>query len=152
MKSLHEATEDDIREVLLSIAGGSLPSQVMSERFDASPKDLQVTLQSWMKQYKEDMPFGEEVATETILTKEGALRRLAVLALYSEQEETQRKAVMDIAKIQKWVDDSTTVLNTLMSGSMQDLEKYFTEHTDQLEQVLHQARSRGALQGKSEPH
>lgn len=131
MKLLSEATPQDISSVLRLIAAGEKPSSAVLSIFNVSVQDAEAIGRMWVESHKSETLVDDDA----ILTKEGALKRLAVLALYSEDEETQRKATMDIAKLQKWVEDPSAVNLNILNGSMQDIENFLLAHSARLKEL-----------------
>ena len=145
MKHLNEATPEDVTQFLSLCALGEKPVNAILSIFNVTEKDAEVVSKQWLLEHKTQQV---EVDTLSILTREGALKRLAVLALFGENEEIQRKAVMDIAKLQKWVDETPHISQTLLTCTLQEGEAFLREHGEEIEAMVHKAK-RGAARPAS---
>ena len=135
MKALSEGTPEDLDAIGQAIRQGERPVAAVQAIFDISEKDAEIFARECLQSLKEQSQQTPAVLEE-ILTKDGALKRLAVLALYAEQEDTQRKAVMDIAKLQQWVDENPSINLSILSGSKQDVDAFLLQHQDRLTAIM----------------
>ena len=149
MKTIGEATPQDQEAFFSLVAEGEKPIAAFLSLFEATEKDAELFATQWLKE-KVKAVSSQETNLETILTKDGALKRLAVLALFGENEEIQRKAVMDIAKLQKWVDETPHISQTLLTCTLQEGEAFLREHASEVEAMLIKAK-RGAVHPRPEP-
>lgn len=128
--------EDDIRQFLSLVAEGEAPVAAVQVLFDVSDVDAEALSKNWISQFKQENPFGADNLTSAILTKDGALKRLAVLAVFGDNEDTQRKAVMDIAKLQQWVDETPRIVQQVLQGSPQETERFLRDHAGEFKSLL----------------
>ena len=135
MKPLADATQEDIKSVLAAIGQGESPTHAVQTLFDVTDQDAEIMARMWVTALKEETLLTPGLL-EAVMSKDGAMKRLAVLALYAEQEETQRKALMDIAKLQQWVNDNPNINLGILTGSMQEVEAFLKQHDARAQQIL----------------